>query len=164
MPDPFRLTVLKALSAALEEVTPANDYLHDLTASVFRGRLLFTSHDPVPMVTITEPPQMPEQMESPDGATESSTKFPLLLQGFVDDDRENPTDPAYRLLADVQKRLALARSQGDGYDILGLGERVMALHIGKGIVRPPDEVVSKTAYFWLPVTLEIAEDYANPFA
>lgn len=164
MNDSFRLRVLMALTDSLAQITPANGFQHDLTGSVFRGRSIFTHKDPLPMLSIMEPPQMPDQMESPSASTQQSTNFPLLIQGFVDDDRENPTDPAYRLLADVQKRLAYERARQGGYDILGFEGRVMALHIGKGVVRSPDEIVSKDAFFWLPVTLEFAEDHANPFA
>ncbi len=164
MNDPFRLRVLMALTDTLQQITPANGYQHDLTDSVFRGRALFTHKDPLPMLSIMEPPQMPDQMESPQASTENATTFPLLIQGFVDDDKRNPTDPAYRLMADVQKRLAQERARQDGYDILGMGARLMSLHIGKGVVRSPDEVISKDAFFWLPITLGFVEDHADPFS
>lgn len=164
MIDPFRLTVLKALTAALEQITVANGYQHDLTGRVFRGRMLFTQHDPIPLLSIIEPPGSPDDPEVPADTSGRFTKHPLLIQGFVADDPVNPTDPAYYLLADVQKCLASERARGRGYDILGLGERLMGLQIGRGVVRPPDAVVSGDAFFWLPVTLEYAEDLKNPFA
>jgi len=169
--DPFRLQVLKALTAALEEITIANGYQFDLAGFVYRGRLLLTEADGLPCVTINEPPQMPEQLESPEGGSDSQVKLMVLIQGFVQDVRTNPTDPAYRLLADVQKRLAQARSkaptgrpQSRGFDILGLGERIMSLSVGQGVVRPPDAVVSDNAFFWLPVTLTFVENRDDPFA
>lgn len=164
MIDPFRLTVLKALTATLEQITVANGFQHDLAGRVFRGRMLFTQEDKVPFLSIIEPPGSPDDPEMPPDASGRFTQHPLLIQGFVADDPVNPTDPAYYLLADVQRRLAQERTRSQGYDILGLGERLMGLKIGRGVVRPPDTVVSGDAYFWLPVTLEYAEDLKNPFA
>lgn len=165
MTDPFKLKVLKALTSALEEITVANGYQHDLTGRVFRGRLVLTEHDgEPPIVAINEPPKSPEDIESPNASTAHHTVHPLLIQGFVEDDRDNPTDPAYYLMADVMKRLSQERVRDDGYNILGFGARVSALHIGQGVVRSPDAVVSDTAFFWLPVTLEYAENLQNPFA
>ena len=162
--DPFKLKVLKALTAALEDITIANGYQHDLTDAVFRGRLLLTEEDPDTCVAINEPPQIPDTLDSPADSTLVKTVHPLLVQGFVPDDRKNPTDPAYRLLADVQKRLALERTRSRGHDILGLGTRIGALKIGQAVVRMPDKLISDDSFFWLPVTLEYAEDLRNPFA
>ncbi len=164
MIDSFKLKVLKALTSALEEITVANGYQHDLAGRVHRGRLLFTQEDGLPHLAINEPPQMPDGIVAPDGSPSHFTKHPLLIQGFVEDDRQNPTDPAYLLLADVQKRLAIERTRGRGYDILGFGDRIHALRIGQAVVRPPDAVVSDNSFFWLPVTLEYAEELQNPFA
>ncbi|AWY09491.1 hypothetical protein vB_RpoS-V16_55 [Ruegeria phage vB_RpoS-V16] len=164
MPDSFRLTTLKALTSALEEITIANGYQHDLADRVHRGRVIVTQEDEIPLVTILEKPVFPEQLPTPGGSAASETKLELLIQGFADDDRRNPTDPAYLLLADVQKRLAVEKLRSDGFDIFGLGERVMSLNIGQGVVRPPDAVVSDTAFFWLPVTLTIGEKFNDPFA
>jgi len=165
MTDPFRLTVMKALTACLQEITPANGYQHDLSPEghVTRGRLLLTQEDPLPLIAINEPPKHPDEIEMPSAGQTKSVRHALLIQGFVEDDREHPTDPAYRLMADVQKRLVVERQRSRGYDILGLGARVMGLHIGQGVVRPPEALVSDNAFFWLPVTLEYAEDLQNPF-
>jgi len=162
--DPFPLTVLKALTDALGEIAIADGYQHDLAGKVFRGRLMFGSDDPLPMVAINEPPKAPENLEPPPSTAERVVNHELLLQGFAEDDRQNPTDPAYRLLADVQRRLAIERTRAEGYDILGLGPRITNLGIGKGVVRPPETTVSDTAFFWLPVTISYAEDLKNPFA
>lgn len=164
MIDPFKLKVLKALTTVLEGITLANGYQHDLATSVFRGRLVFTQEDNLPIISINEPPKSPEDVESPTGSAAKQTRHSLLIQGFAEDDIKNPSDPAYFLMADVQKCLAQELTREDGYDILGLGMRVQALHIGQGVVRSPDAVVSDTAFFWLPITLEYAEDLKNPFA
>jgi len=161
--DPFSLQVLKALTAALEQITPANGYQHDLAGRAYRGRLILTPEDGLPAVAINEPPEVPESVNEPAASARRSTRHPLLIQGFVVDDRQNPTDPGYRLLSDVQKRLMEERTRGDGFDILGFGSRVTALEIGRGVVRPPEAAVSDTAFFWLPVTIGYAEDLLNPF-
>ena len=161
--DTFRLQVLKALTAALEEITIANGYQHDV-AGVYRGRLVLTEDDGLPALTIVEPPQFADTLEVPRGNAVSEVKLTVLIQGFVDDDRNHPTDPAYRLLGDVQKRLAEEKRRNRGFDILGFAERVMSLEIGQGVVRPPDELVSDTAFFWLPVTLTFVERLHDPFA
>lgn len=163
MIDSFRLKVVKALTDALAEITPANGYQHNMTGRVYRGRLMLTEEDGLPAIAINEPPQLKDSPPTRENGS-AKTELTLLIQGFVKDDRINPTDPAYRLLADVQKRLAAEKVRDDGFDLLGFGERVTGLSIGQGVVRPPDEVVSATAHFWLPVTLTFGERLTDPFA
>lgn len=165
MMDTFRLKVVKALTAALEEITVANGYQHDLAGRVSRGRMTFTEEDTLPFLSVMEPPENPDQLITPTGSAVAETKLPLLIQGFADDDRDNPTDPAYRLLGDVQMRLAKEKVHGPGIGMFGFQKgRVMALDMGRGVVRPPDELVSDTAFFWLPVTLTLGENFNDPFA
>ncbi|AET42305.1 hypothetical protein SDSG_00040 [Ruegeria phage DSS3-P1] len=68
MPDSFRLTTLKALTSALEEITIANGYQHDLADRVHRGRVTLTQEDEIPLVTILEKPVFPEQLPTPAAA------------------------------------------------------------------------------------------------
>ncbi len=164
MTDTFRLRVLKVLTTALEEISIAGGYQHDLVNKVIRGRVTLTTEDgDPPVVAINEKPVFPENLQA-DGSGQTVTKLELLVQGFAKDDRKNPTDPAYLLLGDVQKRLAQEKSRDDGFDILGMGTRITALRIGQGVVRPPDGVVSDTAFFWLPITLEFGENQNDPIA
>ena len=165
MQDPFRLRVLKALTAALEQITVANGYQFDLTGKVFRGRDAFGDGDPLPLVSILESVD-----EKSIGGTSAAfrpgksiqqSEWELLVQGFVVDDRDNPTDPGYRLLADVKKKLAEVRIQKD--NILGFGQKVTDFEFSAGVVRPADQVSSKT-YFWLKVRMNIVEDHSDPFA
>lgn len=167
--DPFRLRVLIALTDLLKTITPANGYAHDLSDSVFRGRAIYGDDDPVPMVSILEPPLAPDQIPSPEEAAESAGDWDLLIQGFAKDDHKNPSDPAYRLLADVKAALAkekkkpgLERAAGRRYYLLDMENGVTAMQIGFGTVRPPDEVSAK-AYFWLTLTLSVAEDLDLPY-
>lgn len=178
---PFRLRVLKALTASLELIAVADDYKHDLAGAVFRGRDIFGGEDdPVPMVSILEPPLPIDQLVAPPLATTSTGEWDLLIQGFVHDDLKNPCDPAYFLLADVKRRLVIEkrrtidmRKPGIGRgtpDPFGMGDNpngvpniVKDLVIGSGVVRPPGDGISDKAYFWLNITIKIAEDIERPF-
>lgn len=167
MPDPARLVIQKRLQDALEEINPDNGYEHDLRGRVFRGRNRFGASDPIPMVSILEAPIPLDQIAPPRDSTEAFGGWELVIQGFVADDKDNPTDPAHLLMAEVKQRLAIERRRTswdrpeDG--IFGLGQIVDKLYMGTGVVRPPDEV-SEKAYFWLTVTLDIAEDLADPYS
>lgn len=155
-PEPFDLTVLKALTTSLEGITPANGFFHDLTGAVFRGRMLYTETDPLPMLSINQPPVQPEEVRAPEGTAAKMTRQEVLIQGFVSDDYTNPTDPAFLLLGEVRARLSWERRRDEGFNVLGLGSKVQ-IQIGQGVVRSPDAEISDVAFFWLPVTLEYAE-------
>ena len=160
---PFKLRVMHALTQALQEITPANGYEHDLSAAVFRGRLAFGDDDPIPMVSILEAPLPLEQKLAGNDGTASKGGWNLLIQGFVRDDKVNPTDPGHYLMADVRKRIALLRKPKRGSDILGMAGNVTDLRIGPGVVRPPGDDVSSKAYFWMTLTLDLVEDLEKPY-
>lgn len=184
--DPFRLRVLKAICETIKGVTVANGYQHDLNdwsvtengetitkSRVFRGREWFGDNDPLPMVSVLEHPRALDANMAPDGGQDRVGEWDLLIQGFVKDDPENPTDPAHRLVADVIKALAgevdrpMPGAMGRGRNLFNLGYRepcVFKLAIGSPIVRPADGVNSSQAFFWLTLTLTLAEDLEKPFA
>lgn len=161
--EPFRLRVLKALTAALGEITVANGYTADLAGKVFRGRDVFGASDPLPMLSILESIDEKDQKMSPLAGTAVTGPWQLLIQGWVADDEDNPTDPSHYLLADVKKRLIQERSKVRGYEILGMGGMITDIKFSTGVVRPADEVSSK-AYFWLKLELVLVEDLADPYA
>lgn len=158
MSDPFDLQVLRALTDSLAAIATADGYRHDMAGRVFRGRMLFSDSDPVPMISVNQPPGIPEDFEVPSGSAAMKHTLEVIIQGFVDDDYENPTDPAFYLLDDVRRRLAWERKREEGFNVLGFGARV-TLTVGQGVVRSPDADVSDRAFFWLPVTLEFAEEF-----
>lgn len=178
MSDPFRLRVQKAIATALSQINEAGGYSVNLTGKVFRGRLIFGDNDPVPMISIIEPPLPNEMRPSPLVSAAEDGWWDIIVQGFVRDDRDNPTDPAHVAMADVKKRLAqeLAR-KGPGSalrqpDPFGVSfnadgttrkNRIEQFKIGAGVVRPPEEAVSTKAYFWLTLKLKIVEDNSDPF-
>lgn len=167
MADPFRLAVLKRLTARTEaEMTVANGYAYDIAGSVFRGRLIFGEDDPLPMISVLEEPIPAEQLFSDADGQASTGQWRLMVQGFVDDDADNPTDPAYPLLADTKKVLSMLRNERNTTGgILGFGSKapmVDKLEFGLGVCRPPDEISAK-AYFWLSLTLDVVEDHDDPY-
>lgn len=186
MADPFRLRVLKALTACLKEITPANGYVSDLgdfqaeengetftKSRVYRGRDMFGFNDPRPMVSILEHPRALDQLLGTDDDTSSSGDFELLIQGFAVDDKDNPTDPAHLLAAEVVARLVKEKKRRVGPNrdsdpnILGFGYSqpcVTGIAVGKPVVRPPDGEVSDVAHFFLTLTLTLVEDQEDPFA
>jgi len=182
-PDPFRLRVMKALTAVIQGVSPNDSnsdpdrpaYVNDLSQCVFRGRNLFGTNDPVPMIAILETPIALDQIEPPEESPKSKGLWDISIQGFAKDDKDNPTDPAYVLAADVIMALAHAKAApnrtrsgtGKAEPLLGIvapngKPAILDLRIGSPVCRPPDEISGK-AYFWLGITLEIAEDLEKPY-
>ena len=182
--DPFRLRVKKAICAALKTITPANGYKSDLSdfeaedgvtvSRVYRGRDEFGFNDPRPMVSVLEHPRALDPLLTTDGAPASVGQWELLIQGFVQDDPLNPTDPADTLAADVivclveQGRRKLPASNMPD-NILGMGNVMPCikpgngLRVGKPVVRPPDGEISDVAMFYLTLTLDLVEDTTKPF-
>jgi len=182
MAKPFRLRVLKALAETVKKVAPTHvrggdglPFENDLTdyvdaagvqrPRVFRGRDLFGPSDPLPLVSILEHPRAAEQLMSSGANTTATGEWELLIQGFVEDDPEHPTDPAHVLAAEVISVIAAERH--NRYSLFGLGNRepcVTDIRIGAPVVRPADDTISTTAFFALSVTLTLVEDLAAPFA
>lgn len=167
---PFRLRVLRALTARLEEISSTGGlYEFDMAGKVFRGRHWYGDDDPLPLISILEAPLPLDQIGSANDNAASAGQWELLIQGFLDDDDKNPTDPAHFLLALTRQKLVEIKGQkkdqrvpGNPYNILGMDGRVTALTIGPGVVRPPDDLSAK-AYFWLSVTLSLVEKLDTPF-
>lgn len=181
---PFRLLIQQRLTDALKEITPGNGYINDLTDDpdkgprVVRGRSMFGDNDPLPLVSILQPPHPTDPFDAPIGATARGLDWVLLVQGFVEDDADNPTDPAEILMADVKQRLgklveagAPSASKNDNIlglggsasvDVRGTGNAILSLTIGNGSARPSDELSSK-AYFWLLLVVKITENTTKPY-
>ena len=164
MTDSKRLTILKALTEHLRGITVANGYQHDLANAVYRGRLSFSEETPLPCINILEPLNPDREPRVTDGGLLQKEDWVLLIQGWVDDDEVNPTDPAHLLMADVKKRLSLLmvepyRNPNPAYM---LGSKVAGVFIEPGTVRPPEEN-SARAYFYLRVVLQVVEHLDDPY-
>lgn len=182
---PFRRRVLTAIATTLEtNIVAGPDYNFTLVGKVFRGRRWYGTNDGLPLVSILEPPIADNPIPVPREVAHGNNTWPLLIQGFVEDDPMNPTDPAHDLLADVKRCLSIEKernyrveSRANGVpNPFDMGKMrttspdefksnyVEAIEtIGQGVVRPSDEGVSDKAYFWLNLTLKIQEDIKNPF-
>lgn len=163
MADPIRLVVLKKLTEHLAGIASVDGYNYDLEGSVFRGRTIFGEDDPLPMLSILEAPRAEGSLYGGDYEVKRD-KWQLLIQGWSEDDAENPTDNAYLLADDVEKRLGMIiamRNDNSGRPLHGptiykLGNSIVDLEFGPSIIRPPIEQVSSKAFFYLPVTLSLA--------
>jgi hypothetical protein len=175
MPDEIiskRLACLQALTDHLRsEITIVNGYKHELTDAVFRGRLTFDNDDPLPMVSILESPnpdRFPNRAGDQDGyGAVQKDLWTILVQGWAVDDKVNPTDPAYELMADVKKALAKLVAYdpetGNGlHPNFSLGGLIVGMEYEGGTVRPPDDQSSK-AFFWMRVILKFVENVNDPF-
>jgi hypothetical protein len=169
--DPLRLKILKAISAKIATITPGNGFVDDLSGdgSVVRGRLFIGDDEPLPMVALNEPPMAIEQARGAPQNPNSTGEWDILIQGWVEDDPPNLSDKAYVLEAQVRQVLASEMKKpsgrpgsGNGPDFFGFGPIIITMRIGAPVVRAPDGT-SRTACFYLMLTLQIVEDMTKPF-
>ncbi|MDO5646303.1 hypothetical protein [Paracoccus sp. (in: a-proteobacteria)] len=172
---PLRLAILRALTEALKGVNPDNGYEFDLRDDVsweyvrprvVRGRLHTGDDEPLPMLSIVEPPLSIEAIPTrrqPDNAAHVG-EWDLIIQGWAADDPMNPTDIGYQFVSEVRHRLAQEKNRGRNGEvsILGFDEtQIQNMTIGTPVVRP-NEHISEQAVFYFVLTLHIAEDMAAP--
>jgi hypothetical protein len=183
--DPFKLRVLKGLTNALKTITPANGYVSDLSdfdpgdgiamARVYRGRMWYGDESPLPMVSVIEGADPADAVaEPPAFHPVCEYDYALIVQGWAKDDPLNPTDPAYALLADIRRCLAIEATRKIGVgpaterDVFGLKQdghgpnAITGLRFGPGVVRMPDDL-SDTAWWWLTVYVRIMDVAAKPY-
>ena len=168
MADSKRLKTLKRLCDYLKsEVTTANGYPMTL-AAVSRGQAVYGDEFSLPHVAVSEALN-PDRDMSRVGAEEGVQQkegWVILLQGWVEDDANNPTDPAYELMAAVKK--AIAKIDNPRYEtshplVYSLGGLVLGIEVEPGTVRPPEREISAKAFFWMRVILKFYEDVNDPF-
>lgn len=163
-PDSYRMRVLKALTAQLERITVANGYDYDLVGKVHRGRALFGSESPVPCLNIIEAPKPAFGIAAGEDGVKRAEMWLLFVQGWVADDKANPTDPAYALMAAVEECLGEVTSEGGSNpSSYLLGGLVGKMKYGPGLCHPPQADLSSKAFFYLPVEVELAYDVRKPY-
>jgi len=141
----------------LKGITPGNGYDYDLSSGVFRGRTKFSDGDPCPLVSILESPRSDLGQFAGENGSERSEGWALMIQGWAQDDVENPTDPAYGLMDAVERHLArvIAVNGNSGQEVYPaeymLQGKIAGITVLPGTVRPPMEQVSSKACFYLPV-------------
>lgn len=173
---PKQLLVLRRLSTFLEGINPTNPdpgteqlYVTDLRKAVFRGRTTLGDNDPYPAVSLLESIKPEDGRPAGHERIKRLEDWSLLVQGFAIDDRQNPTDPAYWLKAQVEQRLwrIIAVDERNGDPLFPedwmLGKLIAGLTIGQGVVRPPTAGVSPTAFFYLPIVVKLATDVSQPY-
>lgn len=175
---PYRLYVLQKLTDHLAGITVADGYEHDLTGKVHRGVAVFTADSnqwPLPLLSILESPKPGNASFTGEDYSERAETWELLVQGWTNDDIDNPTDNAHWLMADVESRLGLlngedeyGRSYSPEYHLLGdhpdgSGKLIAGITFGPGVVRPPTDHVSSKAFFYLPVRIMLAYDSGQPY-
>lgn len=162
LPDPLRLRFLKKVTETIEGVMVANGFRHDLVGKVFRGRYIFGDSDPLPAVSILEPPKEADTVILPGEAigTAAVNDWDLIVQGWAKDDPVNPTDPLYVLMADVKRALIAEAKKDHPFDF----EVVQKVTLGGGVIRPPEEGLSSYAFFWMNMRVTLVEDDEDPFS
>lgn len=166
-----RLNILRALTDHLEAVVydPGGQNETSLEGRVYRGRTVFGDEVKLPFLVILEAPRQLQSEVAGDEKTKRKDTWRLLVQGFAPDDKKNPLDPAYEFLALVEERMSRLVAQKDNgagpkYPTeFRLGRLVGEILFTNPIVRPPDNDVSDTAYFYMPVTLQVVNDMESPF-
>lgn len=174
-----KLKIMKALTEHLQGITPAwvdlppemagEECPYDLSQKVFRGRVEFGDEVREPFLAILEAPRQLDP-NSAGANLNQDEDWTLLIQGFVEDDKKNPTDPAYTLLAWVQMRMArITTERKDGgrgglYPLeWRLGNLVANIQYQIPIVRPGKDNVSGNAYFYMPISVGNVTDLTMPF-
>lgn len=162
MADSKRLRILKAITAVLQGVNPVNGYGVDLSGSVYRGRTVFGEDTTLPCVSILEALNPDREMVTVGGNVDRKQKdrWHLLVQGWVDDDINNPSDPAHNLMAEVRKRLSCIFD--DSSNNFLLGGLIEDAQLEPGVIRPPDETSAK-AYFYMRFVVTVVEKLSDPF-
>lgn len=187
--DTKQLIILKYLTAHLELITGVDVQQRDsmnnpvantdgspvliqksLAGRVYRGRTLFGAEETDPFLSILEgkrPDQQPD-LVGYDGLIRDEI-WHLLIQGFQEDDEENPLDNLYRLKGVVEQQLSklvvvtpdtgLPKYPGV-YLMAGL---IMEMTVGPGIVRAANVTQGGTEAFYLPITIRFVMNVADPF-
>lgn len=189
IPASKRLRVLEKLTKLLEGINPGNSYTVpgeqgeppverpyplDLRGNVFRGRLTVTTEEAQDALSILENPRPLDASEVGYDRLQRAGDWILLLQGWPRDNIKQPADPAYKLAALCEQRLArIAKidSRGDpAYKddyLLGLDteghQEIVSLSIGQSVVRPPADANSRLTMFYLPLVIRLATDPSEPF-
>lgn len=167
MKIPTRLVVVQRLCSLLETVEFKGESL-DLEGSVFRGRNIFGDESKAPALSILEAPR-------PDFATYAGEEqfmrkdsMILMIQGRAIDDKLNPSDNAYWLSAAVEQRLSRVTAVKSGgrplfpEDYL-LGNLITSMEVAPPVVRPPEDKVSSSAFFFLVLRVGIAVAISDPY-
>lgn len=164
---PKRLAVIEALQSLLATICPENGYNVDIKRRVSVGVSEYGEEFPLPMLSVLEAPMADiGDFGGADGVRKES--WMLLVQGWIHDDPFTPTRNAYYLAADVEKCLAgvFAIDRNTGRPLnkgaFRLNGTINDMSIAPPVVRPP-EGGSKSAWFYMPIRIEMTTNTLNPY-
>lgn len=175
---PQQLLVLQRLTELLEGINRATTdpntgtfYTYDLNGKVFRGKSEIGTQVQGPFLSLLEATVLEEELFAGEGKKKAIGPWKLLLQGFIEADKDPRAalDPAYVFRAQCQQRLArVIAEKDDGRgpeypDVYRLGGLIAGLRIYRGVVRPPESGVSSMAFFYVPLVVELATDITKPY-
>ncbi len=160
--DSKRLRVMKALSTLLGNITIINGF-QQTVVSVARGRSDFGSESAWPLIGIFE--VRPEDLPINADETVQKDVWVLGVQGVIQADHSNPTDPAHNLLADIKKSIGSVLLRGDpGNRNLNymFGDLVVDMKVDGGITFSPVEQQG-CAVCLVKLSITIQENLENPY-
>lgn len=178
MADPKLLRAIMRLCDHLEQINPDNpdypDCPFDLRGRVYRGRSILNIKDARAALSILEFPRQDFTAPVGEHGIVRNDKPYFMLQGWPEDDPDNPSDPAYRLKAYCEQHLAriIAEKENgrgpvhDAEYMLGMNgdERYLtSFAMAQGVVRPPEDAASRLAMFYMPLVLGIKTDLSDPW-
>lgn len=157
MSDTKRLTVMKALTDHIRDsIDGTGGYTNNLEGEVWRGRLDYGEEQKLPFVSLIESPEQPE-IPVKGGEDMFHVRPTIFVQGWHKDDLDNPTDPLYLLLGDLEKCLH-PLTQKNGFTALGL----IGFEMSPGVVRPPDKT-SLTSYCQVEIKPKFTQKVGDPY-
>lgn len=173
-PVPLQLGVLRYLTDHLEGTDGLweDETAIDVTDAVWRGRKFFSDSDfdglGGALLSILEAPRPLIGDSAGVERIKRKENWTLLLQGWTQDDKKHPSDPAYFLKAAVEKRLSRLVVLGDQGDPVypaefRMGGLVVELIVGQGLVRPPAEAITRYSMFYIPLVINLVTDLSNPY-
>lgn len=169
MADSLKLRILKSLTLQLANVL-VSDGGAPVGPNVYRGRAQFGDETPLPALNILESPKPDIAITAAENGIVHREDWLLFVQGWIHaTDPNQPCDDAYNFMActelELSKIIAVDKNSGEPqYPGVYLIDNLIAgLSIGPGVCRPPQEGVSASSFFYLPVNVTLTTDCSKPF-
>ncbi len=142
-----------------------------LAGRVYRGRTKFGDEmGAAPFMSILEG-RKPDENPNPVGYSRAirDETWHILIQGFMEDDINNPLDNLYRFKGMVEQRLSMimeVTSMDDPRypEIHRMGGLILDMTVGPGLVRPFNMETGGAEAFFLPIAIQFVMNTADPFS
>lgn len=171
---PTRLLVLQRLTTLLEgiEVTFDGGAPISLVGRVVRGRNIIGDETEAPFLSMLDAPR-PDTPEYAGANQMRKDDWTILISGIAPDNKANPSDNGFWFVAAVEERLGLVtaihKTRGTPlypeHYMLGAGgeDLITKLEVAPPVVRQPDDKLSSSAFFFLPIRVGIAGAVGKPY-